>query len=321
MVALDHVCIPLTGLNYVRVDGALRQEVLLGDAEAFRLVPEHITEFRTDDVSLFLGIFHPCQLAEESLLRIDPDKVYVPLCKCGLYFIPFVFAHQTVIHKYAGQPLPDGFRQQGSQYGGIHAAGQCQQHPAIRPDLVPERLYSCLAEIAHGPVSGAAADLFQEVVDHADAELGVVDLRMELYRIQLLLLVFHGCNRAVLGVGGGTEACWQLGNIIRMAHPGDGLFRHVLDVRKQQAGRIVGGFRLAVFRGDAGSHLAPQGIRHQLTAVADSQDRDTQLKNLRADPGGGVVIHAVGAAGENDAHGRKGAPTGFSARSSSMGVL
>ena len=66
--------------------------------------------------------------------------------------------------------------------------------------------------------------------------------------------------------------------------------------------RIVGGFRLAVFRGDAGSHLAPQGIRDQLTAVADAQDRDAQMKDLRADPGGGVVIHAVGAAGENDAH-------------------
>ena len=97
-MALDHVCIPLTGLNYVRVDGALCQEVLLGDAEAFRLVPEHIAEFRTDDVSLFLGILHPCQLAEESLLRIDPNKVYVPLCKCGFHFIPFVCAHQAVSH-------------------------------------------------------------------------------------------------------------------------------------------------------------------------------------------------------------------------------
>ena len=125
---------------------------------------------------------------------------------------------------------------------------------------------------------------------------------MELHGVEPFFFVFHSRYRAVLRVGGGPEAVWHLGDIVRMAHPGDGLFRHILNALKQQAGFVVAGFGLAVFRGDAGGNLSAQGVRHQLTAVADAQNGNAQLKNLRADPGRSVIVYAVGTAGEDDAH-------------------
>ena len=48
-------------------------------------------------------------------------------------------------------------------------------------------------------------------------------------------------------------------------------------------------------------------MRHQLAAVANAENGNPQPENFRVNVGRFLQIHAVGAAGENDAHGRKGA--------------
>ena len=48
-------------------------------------------------------------------------------------------------------------------------------------------------------------------------------------------------------------------------------------------------------------------MRHQLAAVANAENGNPQPEHFRVNVGRFLQIHAVGAAGENDAHGRKGA--------------
>ena len=75
------------------------------------------------------------------------------------------------------------------------------------------------------------------------------------------------------------------------------------------AGGIIIGFSLAVLPGSVllgGGNLSPQGVGHQLAAVADAQHRHAQLKNGRVHVGGLLLIYAVGAAGKNDADGLHG---------------
>ena len=57
---------------------------------------------------------------------------------------------------------------------------------------------------------------------------------------------------------------------------------------------------LAVLGIDAGLDLAAERPRPELTAVADAEDRDAEIKELRADMRGCGIIDAVRSAGEDD---------------------
>ena len=76
--------------------------------------------------------------------------------------------------------------QQGSTDRAVYAAGQRQQNSAVAY-FFPDLCNGSLGVVAHSPVTGAAADLFQETVQHGQTILGVVYLRVELYGIQFLL--------------------------------------------------------------------------------------------------------------------------------------
>ena len=75
----------------------------------------------------------------------------------------------------------------------------------------------------------------------------------------------------------------------------------------EQLGVATGAdFGVAELAGVAGFHLAAQGLRHPLHAVADAQHRHAQAKQRRV----GLVVgfvHRVGAAREDDRLGVKGA--------------
>ena len=75
---------------------------------------------------------------------------------------------------------------------------------------------------------------------------------------------------------------------------------------EQLAGGVIVGLGLAVLPGGVVlglGDLAPQQVGHQLAAVADAQNGHAPGENFRVHLGGGVQIHAVGAAGEDDADG------------------
>ena len=108
-------------------------------------------------------------------------------------------------------------------------------------------------------------------------------------------------------MGDQRKALRNLRHVIAVAHPRNGLLRDALE---QLAAGIVIGDGLAVLPGGIllGSRdLTAQGVGHQLTAVANAQDGNAQPEHFRVNVGRFLQIHAVGAAGENNAHGRKGA--------------
>ena len=226
----------------------------------------------------------------------------VPLGEGGLHLVALVLAHQAVVHEHAGELAAHRLGQQGGGHGGIHAAGQGQQHLAAA-HLLPDGLDGALLVVAHGPVALGAADLIEEVADHVHAVLGVIDLRVVLHPVEAPLLVGNGHVGAGVGVGGEGEALGHLGHVVPVAHPGDAPLRQAFE---ELAGGVVIGLGLAVLPGGVLvglGHLAAQGVGHELAAIADAQHRHAQLKDGRVGLGRARLIDGVGAAGEDEADG------------------
>ena len=80
----------------------------------------------------------------------------------------FVEPQQTMIHEHAGELIADRLMDQHRGDGGIDAAGQSADHPALA-DLRPDLLDRLLAKGAHGPVAGEPCDLADEVADQLGA--------------------------------------------------------------------------------------------------------------------------------------------------------
>ena len=73
MVRLDHGRFSKAGLNNIRIDGSLYQEVNCTDFLCLFL--KYTDKLLTDDFSLLLRICLTGQLIIETLLSIDTDKV------------------------------------------------------------------------------------------------------------------------------------------------------------------------------------------------------------------------------------------------------
>ena len=242
------------------------------------------------------------QLQQEPGLRVDPDKIDVPAGKGGLHFVSLVLAHEAVIHEHAGELFAHRLRQKRRRHGGVHAAGQGQEHLAAA-HLFPDLPDGGPAVVAHGPVPRRAADLIEEVPDHLYTVFRVVDLRVELDAVEAPALVADGRRGAGIRVGGERESLRHLRHVVPMAHPGDPLRRKTPEqpavcVKERLCPAILpGGVRLG--RRD----LAPQGVGHELAAVADPQHRHPQRKNRRVAQGRVRLVDAAGTSGENEPDG------------------
>ena len=222
-----------------------------------------------------------------------------------LDFIALVETHETVVYKHTGKLIAYGFCHQSGCHGGVHAAAERQQHLAVA-HLFPDGADGGFLVISHGPVAGGTAHLIEEVADHVGAVFRVIDLRMILHAVESPGLVADGNVGAGIGMGHQREALGHLLHIVAVAHPGNALGRQVLE---QFAAGVKIGLRFAVFPGGvigSGHNPAAQVVRDQLAAVANTQDRDTHLKNSRVHLRRLGVINAVGTAGEDDADGVEG---------------
>ena len=304
VVALDDGGVAGARLDHVGVDGALGQEV--HGADLLGLLLKDPDELLADDLPLALRLRDPGQLAQEQVLGVGPDEVDVPLFEGGLHLVALVQAHEAVVHEHAGQLTAHGLGHQGRRHGGVHAAGQGQQDLAV-PDLLPDLADGGLLVVAHGPVALGAADFIQEVADHVGAVLRVVDLRVVLDTVEAPALVADGHVGAGAGVGHQGEALRHLLHVVAVAHPGDTLGGQAL---KEFAGGVEIRLGLAVLPGGVVLGLgdpAAQVVGHQLAAVADAQDGHAPGEDGRVHLGGLGIIHAVGAASEDDADGVHGA--------------
>ena len=304
MVALDDGGVAGAGLDHIGIDGALDQVIHLADLFGLRL--KDTDEFLPDDLPLALRLADAGEFGEEQLLRVGPDEVDIPLFEGLLHLVALVQAHEAVVHKHAGQLAAYGLGYQGCRHGGVHAAGQGQQHLAV-PHLLPDLADGSLLVVAHGPVARCAADLIQEVADHVGAMLRMIDLRVVLDAVEAAALIADGHIGAGVGVGHQSEALRHLLHVVPVTHPGDALGGKALE---ELAGRIEIRLGLAVLPGGVVLGLgnpAAQVMGHQLTAVADAQDGHAPGENGRVHLGGFGIIHAVGATGKDDADGIHGA--------------
>ena len=223
-------------------------------------------------------------------------------------------AHQAMVHEDAGQPLADGLVDQHRRHGGIDAARQAAEHPALLANLGADRLDGLAPEGGHGPVALQPCDLVDEVGDQLRPIGRMHDLQMELHRIVTARLVGDGGHGGVFGQRDAAEARRQLGHPVAMAHPhGIALARlpHALEEGGGLGDLQLGPAEFAVMpRLD----LAAQLHGHDLLAIADAQHGDARVEDGLGSPWGALVCHRAGPAREDHRLGgqlRKGALGGL----------
>ena len=113
MVGLDH-CSSVSGsaFHHVGIDRPLGKEIHFSDL--FRLFFKYVYEFRSDDLSLHLGICDPGELDVKPVLRVYSDEIELERTlrtEYRLYLISLVLAQKTVVHKDTGELFADSFGQ------------------------------------------------------------------------------------------------------------------------------------------------------------------------------------------------------------------
>ena len=146
----------------------------------------------------------------------------------------------------------------------------------------------------HAPGPRAATDTAHEIVQHLAALCRVEHLRVELDRINLTGCIFRRCHRAVRRVGNNPKARCGLTDIIKMTHPADGcigigfviyagfsrgLASHgCAHTCKKRRGPIYEHLCFSIFTNRCLFYLSTKNMIHQLRTVAQTQNRNPQLK-------------------------------------------
>ena len=204
-----------------------------------------------------------------------------------------------MVDEHAGELVADGAVDERGGHGGIHAAGQAQNH-FVAADLFADFGHGFVDVVRHGPARLCAADVEHEAVDEGAALFGVGDFGVELDAVEVFICVFHHGDGAGGRAADGAEVFRQPAHFVAVAHP------HVQGVRcavVNAAGeRAVLRLHLRVtkFALVAGLHFAAQMVRHKLHAVADAEHGHAQVEQPRV----GLVfavVHGIGAAGKDDA--------------------
>ena len=195
------------------------------------------------------------------------------------------------------QTLADRLVEEDRHDGRVDAARKAEDDFLVT-DLLLQLLDRLLDPARKLPVRLAAADLEEEVADDLIAVLRVHDLGMELDRVELLRLVADRRVRAVAARRGDLEALGDLRDAVAMAHPDDELLGKS---REQLVARDRRHLGLAVLALRTGLNRAAKLLAHELHAVADAEDRDAQVEDLRIDTRRAFFEHAVRSAREDDA--------------------
>ena len=126
-------------LEDVGIDGALCKEV---DALLLAgLLLKDADELCANDFALLLRLRDARELVKEAIDCVDVHEVGVHLVAEDLdHLLGLALAQKTMVHMHANQLLAHSLDQQRCDHGGIHTAGQRQQHLAIL-NLLAQRLH------------------------------------------------------------------------------------------------------------------------------------------------------------------------------------
>ena len=127
---------------------------------------------------------------------------------------------------------------------------------------------------------------------------GMHHFRMELNAVNRFFLILNAGKFGVVRGSKSSESFGNLHHFVAVRHPD---LRGSGNAFKQRAFRNGFDFRLAVFTGFAARHIAAERKHGQLHSVADAENRQTQVENLRITFRRAVLIDTGGTAAENDA--------------------
>ena len=125
----------------------------------------------------------------------------------------------------------------------------------------------------------------------------VCNLGVELHCIELSLGCFKCGTGTVRRLCRYTESLGKLTYEIGVAHPYYALFRNALEYK---ASAVLRDLDLSVFAFLTALYLAAESVRHELTSVADTEDRYADTEYLLRDMGRAWIVNTVGTACEND---------------------
>ena len=103
------------------------------------------------------------------------------------------------------------------------------------------------------------------------------NFRVELYAIEILFHILCSCYRADFSMCSDLEAGSGLCDINCVAHPADCLGQNAFE---ELCFRIDINVGVAVFSDGCGLNFTAKQVIHELCAVADTEYRDAELKEL-----------------------------------------
>ena len=184
-----------------------------------------------------------------------------------------------MVDEYAGQLFADRLVDQHRRDRAVDPARQAADHLAVA-DLGADLGDLGVAERAHRPVAGTAANVPREIGEQLAAVGRVHDLGMEHHRIEAALLVGRDRVGRAFRLRDDREAVGQLLDPVAVAHP------HLVGFadapQPVEQGAVIdhldeGAAEFAVVgRRDHSAKL----VRHRLLAVADRQDRQAGIEEV-----------------------------------------
>ena len=103
-----------------------------------------------------------------------------------------------MVDEHAGELIANRFVNKNRGDGGIDAAREPANHPAVA-DLTADFFDRLILKGAHGPVAGTAGDVADKVAQDRGAVRRVYHFKMELGRVEFPCVVANHRNRRVGG--------------------------------------------------------------------------------------------------------------------------
>ena len=208
----------------------------------------------------------------------------------------FILAHKAVIDVHAEKLIGDSLAYERGNDRTVHAARKAEKH-ALVAHLLADCFDLRLDIIVERVVSFCAAYVNNEVFKHFFAVSGAFHFWVELHAEHCFVRVFKSGARAVVGGGNHLESVGDLRNVVGVAH------EHIFVFVKTVENHAVADMheRLTVFAHAAFLDDAAKLVSNVLHSVADAQNRRAEVENVVRAFWRIVKIHAVRAAGEDDA--------------------
>ena len=140
--------------------------------------------------------------------------------------------------------------------------------------------------------------MIDEVLQDFAAARGVCDFGMKLQAVEFSLRIFHGGEGRAAGVGSDTKTSRQRSYLVTMTVPNVNLMPQTIEKLRAVSYIKDGG---AVLTTSSVTDLATEMMGHLHQAIANSENRNSEIKNLWIDLRCAVFINAGWSAGKDNA--------------------